>query len=40
MVREALVQYAGDGAAASRLLSDLRSEFYDARALKAGRNAP
>jgi CPA2 family monovalent cation:H+ antiporter-2 len=28
-VRQALVQYTGDGAAASRLISDLRAEFYD-----------
>jgi CPA2 family monovalent cation:H+ antiporter-2 len=30
MVRQALVQYTGDGAAASQLISDLRAEFYDA----------
>jgi CPA2 family monovalent cation:H+ antiporter-2 len=29
MVREALVQCTGDGTAASRLISDLRAEFYD-----------
>jgi CPA2 family monovalent cation:H+ antiporter-2 len=29
MVQQALVQYTGDGAAASRLISDLRAEFYD-----------
>jgi monovalent cation:H+ antiporter-2, CPA2 family len=29
MVRQALVQYTGDGAAASRLIADLRAEFYD-----------
>jgi monovalent cation:H+ antiporter-2, CPA2 family len=30
MVRQALIQYAGDEAAASRLLSDLRAGFYNA----------
>lgn len=30
MVREALVQCTGDGAAAARLIQDLRAEFYDA----------
>lgn len=29
MVRQALVQYTGDGGAASQLISDLRTEFYD-----------
>ncbi|MBZ5727493.1 MAG: NAD-binding protein [Acidobacteriia bacterium] len=29
MVRQALVQYTEDGDAASRLISDLRAEFYD-----------
>ena len=29
MVRQALVQYTEDGAAVSRLISDLRAEFYD-----------
>jgi CPA2 family monovalent cation:H+ antiporter-2 len=39
MVRQALLQYTSDSAAASRLISDLRAEFYDAGDINADPSA-